>query len=75
VHDDIVEVAQAANLNIVNMYLDGGYRLLNIGFTSKSARHPEASHPQLYVRRRTLFVLGRTAETPHIDYPEGASPA
>lgn len=66
-HTDMVEVVEA-NVAKANDYLRHGYRLMGV-YPIAIVEHPKDTNIQSYVRKRVIYVLGRTAETEHYAPP------
>ncbi len=69
-YEGIVEVVAAHSTSYAHHYLALGYQLLDIGPFTSSAKHPEKGG--YFVRRRQGFIVGRTADVPHVDGPAWA---
>lgn len=67
----IVEIFESRTPQVANDFLARGYELLRIEGVSVSGQHPAGgTWPQagaFFVARHIRYILGRTADVPHVD--------
>lgn len=68
---EFVEVHTLNGARRTNPYLDAGYRLLAVMPESEPL---ETTTKQVVVRKRVVFIVGRTADVEHFDPPQGKQP-
>jgi hypothetical protein len=68
-YEGIVEIEKTWGVWTTNFFLNNGYHLLGIITESYAEQKPEPDR-QYFIRRRIVYVMGRTADVARVERPK-----